>query len=469
MRNFGLTLGLAATLASCGGGGDGGSPPAPPTGNSAPRITSAANLDLVENDLDGLEITAADADGDAIAFQVVGGADADLFAFENNRLYILVNADFERPVDADGNNIYEVVIEVSDGEASNRQTLRITVVNDREGFVLRRIRGGLGTVAAASVADGNRIWVVRTDGSVWQENVDDDQSGTLGRVAGFDGGGDNEILSVGSIAAASDTLNTLILSRHGSQVRLTEYRPAEIAGGTPGTLRWSLAFDAPQTVSASLFAERGQMLVALGDNGNPVGAQDPDTPFGGLFRIVGTSNSGLSLERAGYGLRDPRLGFHTDEQLRVIDRGLLQDEINEQVGGDNFEWPLRDGTRNGPVATVPFTPGTFASPTFARPSGDDAGESGTFVDYVEGVRICSLDDITMVVGTREGRFFTGNPRTPRFEERTQDFLPNEGSIDEVVAVELLDDVYFGRQATAAIIDRDGEIFFLQVTFPCDRR
>ncbi|MGB3711730.1 MAG: hypothetical protein WA985_08580, partial [Erythrobacter sp.] len=180
-------------------------------------------------------------------------------------------------------------------------------------------------------------------------------------------------------------------------------------------------------------------------------------------------NSGLSLERAGYGLRDPRLGFHTDEQLRVIDRGLQQDEINEQVGGDNFEWPLRDGTRNGPVATVPFTPGTFASPTFARPSGDDAGESGTFVDYVEGVRICSLDDITMVVGTREGRFFTGNPRTPRFEERTQDFLPNEGSIDEVVAVELLDDVYFGRQATAAIIDRDGEIFFLQVTFPCDRR
>ncbi|KLE32068.1 hypothetical protein AAW01_11670 [Aurantiacibacter gangjinensis] len=455
---------MAACTIVTGCGGEDPPDPPPPELNRAPQITSPANLDLEEGNAFGLEISATDADGDALTFSIVGGADADAFEFFRNTLLTRGNLDFELPLDADGNNIFEVVIEVSDGEATAQRALRITVVNSREGFELRRIRSGLGTVAAASTVDRNRIWVVGTDGSFWEEAIDvRDTSAELGRIPGFGGAIDSQILSVGSITDLSGQLNALVLSRHGAEVRLTEYLRAQIASGMPGTVRWSVTFADASSVSASLFAEGGQMMLALGDNGTPATAQDIATPFGGLFRISGSANTGLTFNRVGNGLRDPRLGYMTDDGIRIIDRGLLQDEINERPSGNNFEWPLRDGERDGPVTSVPSTPGNFASPTFVWP----ADESGTFVDFVENARYCTLDGLSMVVGTSDGRFFSGSTLIGRFEERTQDFIPDAGTIDEVIAVELYDDIYW-ELTRVAVVDRDGEIFILDQTIPCDK-
>ncbi len=96
---------------------------------------------------------------------------------------------------------------------------------------------------------------------------------------------DSEILSFGTIAAPTGELNALVLSRHGAQTRLTEYTLAQLEGGLVGTLRWSLGFANAASVSANLFAYRGQRMLAVGDNGIPASAQDDASQFGGLFRI----------------------------------------------------------------------------------------------------------------------------------------------------------------------------------------
>ena len=454
-----FSLAPCLALAACAGGSDAPPPPA----NSAPQITLAPDIELIENDVNGVRITASDRDGDPLTYAIVGGADAAAFELFEDTLLAAAVLDFERPIDADGDNVFEVVVEVSDGQATARRALRIRVTNSREGFVLRRIRSGLGTLAAATTVQSNRFWTVATDGVVREEDFNTDTNRILGRVAGFDGSADRAILSVGSRVAADGAIHTLILARYGAELRVTEYRPEEIESAGPGTVRFSQGFASAALAKGNLFAEEGQLVLALGDNGEDVAAQDPDSPYGKVFRLVPDAGGGLSAQRIAFGVRDPALGFMTDGGLRVIDRGVLQDEINEQVPGNNFEWPSRDGEADGPVDFVAALPGTLAPPTFVWPAND----SGTFVDYVEGTRYCTLDDLSMIVASRDGRFFSGNSIVGRFEERTQDFVTDAGTIDAPVALELYNDIYWGL-TRAAVFDRDGEIYLIEQDIPCDK-
>lgn len=73
-----------------------------------------------------------DGDGQTITYTIIGGADADLFfPYENSsgRLVFRTAPDFENPTDANSDNVYEVIIEGSDGELTDQQTLLITVTD----------------------------------------------------------------------------------------------------------------------------------------------------------------------------------------------------------------------------------------------------------------------------------------------------------------------------------------------------
>ena len=101
-------------------------------GNSAPTFTSPDAINVEENSLaTGLTVAADDADGDAVTFSITGGADADLFTIDEGTGELSFNepADFETPGDADANNVFEVEVSASDGEATATQTLQITVDN----------------------------------------------------------------------------------------------------------------------------------------------------------------------------------------------------------------------------------------------------------------------------------------------------------------------------------------------------
>ncbi|MGY6215846.1 peroxidase family protein [Methylolobus aquaticus] len=109
--------------------------------NTPPEIISDGALETAavaidENTTLATTISVLDVDGplDPV-FSIIGGADADLFEllptatpFENGLSFITA-PDFELPADADGDGVYEVTVEVSDGALTDTQTLSVTVLD----------------------------------------------------------------------------------------------------------------------------------------------------------------------------------------------------------------------------------------------------------------------------------------------------------------------------------------------------
>ncbi len=112
-----------------------------PVNDNAPVITSdgggvATTLNVAENTTAVTTVTASDADlpAQTLTYAIVGGADASLFTIDSNSgtLSFNVPPDFEAPADAGLDNVYEVIVQVSDGAFNDSQTLSVTVtpVND---------------------------------------------------------------------------------------------------------------------------------------------------------------------------------------------------------------------------------------------------------------------------------------------------------------------------------------------------
>ncbi|WP_211332922.1 beta strand repeat-containing protein [Pseudorhodoferax soli] len=102
----------------------------------APVITSPASVAVPENTAGVLQVTASDADSPAgaLVYSIVGGADAARFAIDaqTGALRFIATPDFEIPADANGDNLYELRVRVSDGRQASEQQLavQVTPVND---------------------------------------------------------------------------------------------------------------------------------------------------------------------------------------------------------------------------------------------------------------------------------------------------------------------------------------------------
>lgn len=107
--------------------------------DSAPIITSngggpGATLSVAENGTAVTTIVATDPDGaTAFAYRVAGGADAALFQVDANGVVTFRTApDFEDPLDAGANNVYDVIVEASDGVNATTQAMTINVTDVNE-------------------------------------------------------------------------------------------------------------------------------------------------------------------------------------------------------------------------------------------------------------------------------------------------------------------------------------------------
>ncbi len=99
--------------------------------NSAPVFTSSASQTVADGKTaTGYTAKATDADGDMLTFGVAGGADAAAFTIDaaSGALSFTAAPDAGAPNDADTNNVYEVRLEVSDGETTATLDVAITVV-----------------------------------------------------------------------------------------------------------------------------------------------------------------------------------------------------------------------------------------------------------------------------------------------------------------------------------------------------
>ena len=106
--------------------------------NDAPVITShdgqgTVHLDLVEGQTAFSTVTHSDMDGGPGVYSINGGADAALFTVDSNSgaLRFITAPDFETRLDANGDGIYLVQVQVSDGAGGTASQLFSITVLDR--------------------------------------------------------------------------------------------------------------------------------------------------------------------------------------------------------------------------------------------------------------------------------------------------------------------------------------------------
>ncbi len=114
--------------------------------NDVPVITSdgggdTAAISISENTTAVTSVVTADADlpAQTLAFSISGGADATKFAIDGSTgvLSFLAAPNFEVPADANANNVYEVVVQVSDGTGgTDTQAISVTITDTVDVSVL---------------------------------------------------------------------------------------------------------------------------------------------------------------------------------------------------------------------------------------------------------------------------------------------------------------------------------------------
>ncbi|MEZ5938803.1 MAG: PQQ-dependent sugar dehydrogenase [Hyphomonadaceae bacterium] len=503
-----LLAALGALGACSGGGSDGGvSPPSPPA-NRAPAFTSAATVSVAENTSGPIYLaTASDPDGDALTYSVAGGADAGLFSFDaaSRQLSFATPPDFEAPADANGDNVYEISLGVSDGALSATLALQVTVSDAPDSFAVRRVATGLDQpIYLTALPDGSgRVVVVQRGGRI---RVMTPSTGAFASQDFLDLSG--QVATSGeygllTIAFSPDfaTDRTFFLHMNNTS-GTTEIRRYQTFAGTPDRADASTGdVILTQTQPASnhnggmlAFSQNGLLLIGLGDGGgggDPDGnAQNPNTLLGKLLRIdpdgddfpadpnrdyaIPAGNAfpggaGGLPEIYALGLRNPFRGSVDPSSGAVLIGDVGQAEVEEvdriaagAVGPINFGWNLREGTQpyNGGADSAAFTNPVAE---YGHGSGPLEGNSITggvvyrgpvtslrgeyiFADFVSN-NIWSAPLAQMPPGSTLA--------SDNFTVRTQDFAPDAGTINSIVA--------FGTDASGNvyIVDIGGEIFAIE--------
>ncbi len=131
-----------------------------PVNDNAPVFQTPQNISVAENQTEVVTLEATDADlpaADTVKYAIVGGEDGSLFQIEADTgiLTFTEAANFEVPIDADGNNIYRVVVEATDGTNSTIAQYRVRVTNANEAPAGVQIDNTLVTENAVGATIGN--------------------------------------------------------------------------------------------------------------------------------------------------------------------------------------------------------------------------------------------------------------------------------------------------------------------------
>ncbi|MDF1769453.1 MAG: hypothetical protein P1U43_11930, partial [Maricaulis sp.] len=132
--------------------------------DNAPAVTSGGSASFVENAI-GIAYTAeaTDQDGDGVTY-ALSGTDAALFVIDASTGVVTFRTapDYEAPADGNGDNVYDLVVTVSDGTNATDQAVAITVTNLNDnspvfssGASASFAEAGTGVVYAATATDAD--------------------------------------------------------------------------------------------------------------------------------------------------------------------------------------------------------------------------------------------------------------------------------------------------------------------------
>jgi glucose/arabinose dehydrogenase len=196
-----LWLCLLLLLAGCGdGGGSSGSitPTPPPAANRAPVITSAGSVSVPENSsTDIFQVVASDPDGDPLTYSL-SGTDAALFTISTAGKVRFVNPpDYEKPADANHDNVYEIQVTVSDGKLQAQAPLTVTVTNVVDQTVVTRVGGTYLSPAQVTAVPGQKlVFVARQSGQIYLVDPATQDQGSLYLTVPNNGSSDPGIVSL---------------------------------------------------------------------------------------------------------------------------------------------------------------------------------------------------------------------------------------------------------------------------------
>ncbi|PVE20484.1 hypothetical protein DC522_32055 [Microvirga sp. KLBC 81] len=310
-------------------------------GNDSAAVTVAENQPTLA------ALTATDLDGDAIAFSITGGADAARFTINatTGALSFVSAPDHEAPADADGNNVYQVVVAASDGALSDTQKIAVTISNVNEAPIISSNGGG--STASVTVNENSTVVtsVTSTDpegtartyaisgGSDAARFTINATTGVLSFVsspnyeAPTDAGGNNVydvVVSVSDGALADTQAIAVSVANIADGVTLT---------GTSGgnTLTGTVAEDTIRGLGGNDELNGGagaDMLDGGAGNDALVGGAGADTLFGG----AGTDRFVFTLPvDSAVATPDVISDFSRSEKDRI---SLSDIDANNRVGGD---------------------------------------------------------------------------------------------------------------------------------------
>ncbi|HEX8029062.1 MAG TPA: cadherin domain-containing protein, partial [Vicinamibacterales bacterium] len=322
----------------------------------APVMTSAGTVSVPENSTVATTVTASDLDGltTTFTFSIVGGADAAKFTINpaSGVLSFVTPPDFEVPTDAGANNVYNVMVQASDGLLSPVQSIAVSVTD-----VI-----GITVTSNAAIINGTSEPDSLTGGA------GNNRLNGLGGNDTLSGLGGNDILDGGTgadVMTGGLGNDTYIVDNVGDVV-------IEAAGAGTGT-------DTIQT-TLNTFS-----LVSLPNVEN--------LTFTGTGNFIGTGNAAINVVTGGAG-DDILSGAGGDDTLTgnagndTLNGDAGNDTLNGNAGNDILDGGIGNDVLNGGADNDTLNGGA-GNDTLAGGAGVDTasyvGETdGMFVDLITG-------------------------------------------------------------------------------------
>ena len=126
--------------------------------DSPPQFTSSSSVSVAENQTSAFSVSATDAEGSLLTYEISGGSDQALFSIDSpsGSVLFLSPPNFESPTDANSDNLYEIEVSVSDGTSSTQQSVSLTVTDLAES---PQISGGGSALSLSMAEDGSVSYV----------------------------------------------------------------------------------------------------------------------------------------------------------------------------------------------------------------------------------------------------------------------------------------------------------------------
>ncbi len=495
--------------------------------NDAPVITSngggaVGGYTISENTLGPNPVTATDPDAGAnLTYSIIGGADAALFTMNAGVLQLINPPNFEAPADQNGDNVYEVIVQASDGTLTDTQTINLTVTNANEAPMITSDGGGpnatvfvaegvraVTTVVAADPDAGAQITYSIVGGPDAAFFVIDPATGAVTFVgppdfeAPADQNGDNDydVVVQASDGASidiqmlrvtvTDVADTLVLSDVAGVVARNEGDPAIQIDQDVTFTDAGAGYDGGNLTVSGLNPTDVVSIIDFGNGPGQIGVVGPAVSFGGVpFGTIAAGPTGTfvvtfnpAATRAAIEALVEALQYRSTSDIPIGTHALFlqitntlgqtsapvavavqftADILNGADGDDTLNGLRGNDVINGNEGLDTLSGGVGDDRIFGG-SGDDSLDGGDADDFVSGG--VGLDTITggdgrdVLRGDEDNDSIFGNTSDDQLEGGDGDDTLDGGSEDDRVSGDAGADTLMGGDGLDRLSGGDDDDF-----------